>query len=252
MMPTLRWIIVAVIIWLAFVVVRIPATWGAWLITNSGDVGLSGVSGTLWQGRAGMASIRIDGQDYSLGELTWQLLPTSLLRLKPCARISTDLERQQIAGIACVSAGGQLSLRQLSAHAPANLVRDLAPNIRLEGQLSAHIQHLQLADQRLKALEGNLSWTGARLHDGHEWFDLGSFATELSPTPEGHILAQVFSLDGPIDLAGSVTMPLNGGIFINVHFALTEAFAEEIYAEQWLPIISEPLDNGRYKLEMQL
>ncbi len=251
-MPKLRWIVFAALLWLAFVVARIPATWGAWLITNSGEVGLSGVSGTLWQGRAGMASIHIDGQNYSLGELTWQLRPLSLLRLNPCARITTDLERQQIDGTACASAGGRLTLRDTRINAPATLVQGIAPNTRLDGQLSAHINQLQLREQRLQALDGNLSWTNARLHNGQNWLTLGSFAAELSPTEEGHILANIFSLDGPIDLAGTVTMPLTGGIFINVHFALQPAFAREVQAEQWLPVITEPLDNGRHKLEMQL
>lgn len=251
-MPKLRWILFAALLWLAFVVARIPASWGAWLITNSGEVGISGVSGTLWQGRAGMASIHIDGRDYSLGELTWQLQPLSLLRLNPCARLTTHLERQQIEGTACASAGGSFTLRDTRINAPASLVQEMAPDTRLDGQLSAHIQRLQLREQRLEALDGNLSWTGARLHNGQNWISLGSFAAELSPTEQGHILANIFSLEGPIDLAGTVTMPLAGGIFIDIHFALDPAFAREVQAEQWLPMITEPLDNDRHKLEMQL
>ncbi|HEY7886432.1 MAG TPA: hypothetical protein VIC08_15905, partial [Cellvibrionaceae bacterium] len=69
---------------------------------------------------------------------------------------------------------------------------------------------------------------------------------------EGQIHAEVFSLDGPIDLKGQVTMPLTGGIFINSEFALTPAFAREVQAEQWLPMVAEPLGDGRHRLEMQL
>lgn len=251
-MPKLRWILFALVLWIVFVIARIPATWGAWLITNNGDVGLSGVSGTLWQGRAGMASIHIDGQDYSLGEMSWKLQPLSLLTLRPCAEITTSLERQQIAGTACATAGGTLILADTRINAPVSLAQGIAPEARLDGQVSAHINQLRLKNQTLQALDGNLSWTGARVHNGQNWLNLGSFAAELSASEEGHIHASIFSLDGPIDLNGTVTMPLTGGIFIDTEFALAPAFAREVQAEQWLPMVAEPLDNGRHKLEMQL
>ena len=247
-----RWILFALVLWLVFVITRIPASWGAWLMTQNGALALSGVSGTLWSGKAGMASASIDGKDYSLGELRWTLHPASLLTLSPCADISTELEYQQASGTACASLGGQLHLKNTDISAPASLVQGIAPNTRLDGRASVQIAELRLNGQHLDALKGNLNWTGARVHNGQNWLNVGSFAADLSATPEGHINADIFSLEGPIDLAGNVIMPLAGGIFINAEFAFTPAFAREVQADQWLPMIAEPLANGKHKLEMQL
>ncbi|WP_339899292.1 type II secretion system protein N [uncultured Gilvimarinus sp.] len=251
-MSKIVWILLAVVFWLVFVIVQIPASWGGYMMTRNGALALTGISGTLWHGRASMASVTIDGRDYSLGELDWQLHPMSLLTLRPCADLTTNLERQQVSGTACAGMGNKLTLRDTDISVPASLVQDLPDNVEISGQLSAHIKQLNIEQQNLQALEGNLSWSAARLNNGQRWLNLGAFAAELSATEAGEIYANVFSLDGPIDLKGNVTMPLTGGVIIDVDFTMTDAFSRDVQAEQWLPMVATPLDNGRQKIQMQL
>lgn len=248
----IRWILLGIAFWLVFVITQIPATWGGYLMTRGNALSLSGISGTLWQGQAGMASVRIDGRDYALGALRWNLKPLSLLTLAPCAEITTDLERQQISGTACAGLSGALQLKNSNLSLPASLIQGLPEPTRISGQLSAHIDTLKLKGQRIDALKGNLSWTKARLHNGQSWLNLGAFAADLSATDEGHIRADIFSLEGPVDLAGNVVMPLTGGIHIDTTFAMTDTFAREVQAEQWLPMVAEPLEQGRHKIRMTL
>ncbi|MBU2886239.1 type II secretion system protein N [Gilvimarinus agarilyticus] len=248
----IRWIVLGLLFWLAFVISQIPAAWGGYLMTRDTPLALSGISGTLWQGSAGMASVSIDGKHYALGQLSWRIKPMSLLGLAPCAEIKTDLERQQVAGTACVGMGGSLRLTDTSLNLPASLIQGLPEPTKITGQISAQIQSLRLKGQTLKNLEGKLSWTQARLHNGQSWLQLGAFAADLSETQEGEIRADVFSLEGPIDLAGNVVMPLTGGIHIDGEFAFTDTFAREVQAEQWLPLMAEPLDNGKHRLRLSL
>ncbi|MCP8900351.1 type II secretion system protein N [Gilvimarinus xylanilyticus] len=248
----IRWILFGLVCTLVFAVTQIPATWGAHFMTQGTGLGLSGISGSLWRGKAGMASVRIDGRDYSLGELTWHLQPMSLLTLKPCADLTTSLERQQVTGTACASTSGALQLSDTNISIPASLIQDLPEPTKLNGQVSAHIDTLKLEGQTLNALKGNLSWTGARLHNGQSWLDLGAFAGDLSATDEGHIRADIFSLEGPVDLSGNVVMPLSGGVIIDTTFKFTDDFAREVQADQWLPMLAEPLDDGRSRLRMSL
>lgn len=248
----IRWILLTLLCWLVFVITQIPASWGAYLMTKGNALAMSGVHGTLWQGGAGMASIRIDGRDYALGKLSWKLSPWSLLTLSPCAQLSTDLERQQVEGTACASASGSLTLKNTQISVPASLIQGLPEPTRISGQISAHIEALKLKGQSLERLTGNLSWTGARLHNGQAWLNLGAFAADLSATDKGEIQATIFSLDGPIDLQGQVIMPLTGGIHIDGNFALADQFAQEVQASQWLPLMAEPLENGRHRIRMTL
>lgn len=246
----IRWIALGLVFWLAFVITQIPASWGGYLMTNGTPLSLSGISGTLWQGKASMASVLIDGRHYTLGRLEWQLKPLSLLTLNPCATISTDLERQQVSGTACAGVGGALTLSNANISIPAGLIQGLPEPTEISGQLSAHIDTLKLKANKLAALKGNLSWSKARLNNGQTWLNLGAFAADLSATAEGDIRADVFSLEGPIDLTGNVVMPLTGGIHVDGVFALTDSFAREVQADQWLPMVAEPLDDGRQRIKM--
>ncbi|WP_020210698.1 type II secretion system protein N [Gilvimarinus chinensis] len=248
----IRWILFGLVCTLIFAVTQIPATWGAYVMTNGTGLGLSGISGSLWQGKAGMASVRIDGRSYSLGELNWQLKPLSLLTLNPCADVTASLDRQQINGRACASTSGALKLSDANISIPAALIQDLPEPTKLNGLVSAHIDTLKLNGQSLEALKGNLSWTNARLHNGQNWLTLGAFAADLSASDEGHIRADIFSLEGPVDLTGNVVMPLTGGIIIDANFSFSDEFAREVQADQWLPMLAEPLDDGRHRLRMTL
>jgi len=251
-MSKVYWILLAVIFWLVFVIAQAPASWGGYMMTRSGGLALTGISGTVWHGRASMASVSIDGRAYSLGELNWDLHPFSLLRFSPCADINTSLERQQISGTACAGRNNKLTLRDTDISVPASLVQGLPDKMAVSGQLSAHIQQLEVQQQTVQALTGNVSWSAARLNNGQRWLNLGAFAAELSATDSGAIFADVFSLEGPIDLKGNVTMPLTGGVMIDVDFTLSDSFSREVQADEWLPLVATPLDNGRQQIQMQL
>src|SRR5690606_5232707 len=128
---------------LVFALAQIPATWGAHLMTQGNTLGLTGVTGTVWQGRASMSSVEIDNIPYSLGELRWRLRPWSLLALKPCANVVAELERQRIEGEVCARINGSVQARNVSVDAPASLIQAGIPT-PIDGQLAASIANLEL------------------------------------------------------------------------------------------------------------
>src|SRR5690554_7476675 len=73
--PSIKpWVVLGVVLWLGFAIYQTPAVWGAWLMTRATDqLALSGITGSLWNGSASLASVRIEQENYSLGELRWQL-----------------------------------------------------------------------------------------------------------------------------------------------------------------------------------
>jgi general secretion pathway protein N len=249
--PPLRWVLVVVVLTAVFAITQIPASWAAYFMTQGNTLALSGVTGTAWSGQARMSSIEIDNQHYSLGALQWQLRPMTLLTLRPCADVDARLEGQQIEGRACAGLSGRLDVTDASIDAPASLVQAGVP-VPVQGQLSANLQTLKMKNQKLSELRGNLSWTNARVQVEGTWASLGSFAAEATYDPEQDALvADVFELDGPIDLDAEVRLPLAGGIFVKGELALTDAFSNQIQAREWLPMVLDHQSGNRYNVDLQ-
>ncbi len=249
--PPVRWILLLLLLTIVFAVTRIPATWAAHFMTQGNTLGLSGVQGTVWSGQARLASIEIDNQHYSLGALRWELSPLSLLTLTPCADVNASLENQTIDGRVCAGMGGTVSVTDTSIDAPASLVQAGVP-VPIQGQLAANIQAMQMEQGRLSQLQGNLTWTNARLQAEGSWLALGSFAAEARYDAEQDALvADVFDLDGPIDLEVETRLPLAGGIFVEGELELTGAFSEQIQAREWMPMVLDHREGNRYHVDLQ-
>jgi general secretion pathway protein N len=254
-MTKTRWILLGVALWLVFAIGNIPAIWGAYAMTRGGQLALSGVSGSLWHGQASLASFKVDRVDYSLGQLYWTLNPWSLLTLHPCADIVTELERQQIQGKVCADPSGGLALYDTDISAPAALLQPILP-LPIDGQLSVHIEQMQVQGEYLQLLLGNLSWTGARINNGRTWMSLGSFAAELSDDRQGGIAAKVFHLDGPTEVDMQVGLKAGGGGSAVGTMSMTRAFSAEVQADAWISMFAqaEETDSAgktRYRVELE-
>lgn len=249
------WVLLGLILWLVFVISKIPAIWGAYAMTQGGQLALSGVNGTLWSGQASLASFKVDGRDYSLGQLSWELNPWTLLTLKPCADIVTELERQTIEGQVCAGIGGALELYNTSISAPASLLQASLP-MQVDGGLSVHIEEMEVNGNYLQALKGNLSWSGARVHNGKNWMTLGSYAAELQDNGAGGIQAKTFHLDGPTEVALDVNLVAGGGGSARGTLSMTDAFRTEVQADAWISMFAQQEETDsegktRYRVELE-
>lgn len=249
------WISLALVLWLVFAIRSTPAIWGAYAMTRDGQLALSGVSGTIWSGSASLASFKVDGIDYSLGQFHWKLHPWSLLTLKPCADIVTEMERQRIEGEVCAGLSGSLQVRNTSVSAPATLLQATLP-LAVDGQLSVRIEEMEVQGDFLRKLRGNLSWTAARIHNGNNWMGLGSYAAELADDSQGGIAAQVFHLDGPLEVDMQVKLAAGGGGSVNGNLSMTRAFATEVQADAWTSMFAQAEETDsegktRYRVEFE-
>lgn len=250
------WIALGVILWLVFVISQIPALWGAWLMTRGGDLALSGVTGSLWKGHASLASIKIEQKDYSLGGLDWQLQPLSLLLLKPCATIQTRIEGQEIDGEVCSGLGGSIQLRNMDLSASAGLFQGVLP-LAIDGQIAAHIDELRMDNQTLEKLKGTLSWTAARIHNGNNWMDVGSYGAELTDDAQGGINASIFNLEGPVILQLQAALLAAGGGTVKGTVSMPTGFAQEINAGAWISMFAQEQEsdeegNKRFTVDTNL
>lgn len=250
------WIILGVVLWLYFVISHIPAVWGAYLMTRGGDVGMNGVSGTLWSGRASLVSVKVKGADYSLGQLSWKLNGWSLLLLKPCADIETKMDNQNVVGNICVGFKGAMDIANASVSFPARLVQPQLP-LPIDGKFTLRIESLKIRNNQLDKLQGKVSWGEAKVHNGTNWMDMGGFGADLSDDGKFGIAAHVFDVNSPMHMDLNVAVLAPTGTFIKGKLSMSEAFALQSNASAWLSMFATPTTpdeqgNQQYAVDMGL
>ena len=132
------WITLGVIVWLYIVFSNFPAIWAAYALTRGGDVAMSGVTGTVWNGRASLASIKIKGVDRPLGQLTWKLSALSFFTLKPCAKITTQMDNQEFDGYVCYRGKNGIGLKNATANFPSSVAKKFLTNAS-DGHMSLNM-----------------------------------------------------------------------------------------------------------------
>lgn len=232
------WIPLCIILFLVFVISNIPAIWGAYLLTRDTGVAVSGVTGTLWNGRASLASVRTNNQEYSLGQLSWSLSPLSLLTLSPCVQVTTNLPMQQFTGEICSSSGGAVNIRNADISLPVALLQEKIP-VPIQGQLSSHIDELELRGDVLLKLKGNFTWNSARVNTGTRWLDLGSYAAELSDNGNNGVSAKFFQLSGPVDVTLQIELAAPSGGSVTGELAAPQTFFDAANAHDLLAMFAQ-------------
>lgn len=232
------WIPLGIGLFLVFVISNIPAIWGAYMLTRGTGVALSGVTGSIWNGRASLASVRMTEREYSLGQLSWSLSPLSLLTLSPCAQVTTKLPLQQFEGKICSGLGGAIEVHNADVSLPVALVQGKIP-VPIQGQFSVHIDELGLRGNVLSKLKGNLTWNGARVNTGANWLDIGSYAVEMSDNGNNGVSAKLFQLTGPMDVALQIELNAPSGGKVSGELAAPKSFFESANATDMLAMFSQ-------------
>lgn len=194
-----RVIILGVILFLLFTLARVPADWGAWLITRQPGLALSGISGSLWKGQASMASLTIENQTITLGKLQWDLQLLSLITLSPCVKVIASGQAQTFNGTVCSARGGVI-IKDADISLPVALAQAKIP-VPVRGDLSVHFSELRLRGNILLKLEGNLNWSNAQASNQVQWIPLGSIAAEFTDNGKNGVRAKIFDLESDVDLA---------------------------------------------------
>jgi len=192
------WITALVVLFLVVVIKNIPAQWGLYLI--KAPLQVSGLSGTVWNGKAASVVLPLQQGAYALGEVQWQLSPWSLLAVTPCADIKTKLENQQISGNACVGLGGSLELENTQIAVPAKIAEVFAPIVEVDGEILLHVETLDLDQNQIKNLTGSGSWNGARFYNSTSWVGLGTVGFDFNDDGQGGIQAKIYDVEGPIQV----------------------------------------------------
>ena len=92
---SLRWVAGGIALLLVLLAASTPARVLPRLLPAE-SLQLSGMTGTLWRGRAARAAVVVPQGLLDLGELRWKLSPVSLLFLSPAIEIDSERGRQRL------------------------------------------------------------------------------------------------------------------------------------------------------------
>lgn len=230
------WVVLTLVIALIFILGQIPAVWGGYILTRGTGLALTGITGSVWDGRASLASIKVQSDEYSLGALTWKLTPWSLI--SRCANVTTKLEMQHFDGQICARSNGEIRLLNADVGIPAELLQNRIP-VPVQGNFSAHINDVRLTGNVLSALDAKITWNNARVSAGPSWIDLGNVAAEVADDRNNGIVAKVFSLSGPIDLALDVQLLAPSGGSVSGRFAAPSQLIDSFGAREILSMFAQ-------------
>jgi hypothetical protein len=232
-------LLVVVIVVAAVVAATLPASTAyKYFGDKLGALKLSGLSGTIWDGRA--SSAQVFGQE--LGALTWQLKPGPLLA---DAVVDTHLNLDGGAVAADLDARrsqlGEISISNGSFRFPASFAAPALdiPQLNLLGDIDGKLDRAQLNGVLLTNASGTLHWKNAAV-SGAAQASLGDLEASFSSDASGVIHGTAHDLGGPLQLNG--TFNVGGGNFdVDAHLAARDGNPQVAEA---LRFIGQPEADG--------
>lgn len=204
--------------YIAFVVSMFPAD-AAYRWFAPDELRMSGVAGTLWSGRAALAS----AADLPLRDLRWQLDALPLLIGRVHARIQARLADGLADAHVRASPGGVV-LRDVRL---ATSLAGLAPVVPIgdvRGRLGVRLDRLELSGGRVTAAVGEADVSelavptfvpGGR----GEPIGLGDYALRFEETDGNGILARFNDTKGPLAVEGTLTLDPEGRYVLDARAA---------------------------------
>lgn len=168
------------------------------------DVLVSGISGTIWHGRAG--GLLVSG--IYLRNVEWQSSPLSLLTGRLKLSISATPANGFVESDVSLGVSGALRLEDLSAALPLSILADAINVPGLAGSASLQFAELAFADGVPTSADGTLDIANL-LIPGLTNDDLGGYRLEFSNFEDG-VIASIEDTDGVVDVAGTVNLGADG------------------------------------------
>jgi general secretion pathway protein N len=246
-----RYVLLAVLFYLVFLLVALPATWFSRMTTalSRGTVSVSEPRGTVWNGSGDLA-IAPRRASHHLGQISWQIQPLWLLigQLKLDMSVSgVDVNTKARLGIGLTGA----RIENLDAVFPASIAGQFhaaAGFTQPTGQLRVQSSMFEVRRGALRG-ELSLSWDGA----GSQFFKLeriGDYRLDIKGHGATADLALV-TAQGDLQLTGQGQWRAdNGGVLRLQGSAL--AVGRQAELEPLLQLIGTQAANGRREYSLNL
>ena len=209
MKPTGWLILLVVLVFVGFVVARLPASW----VVPGPQSGLScgDVYGTVWSGTCSGLVV----QRQPVGDLSWDVHASRLL----AGQLDADLVLTRPTGASRgnveVGLNKKIVGHNIQADVPLDptVVSALPPNLRsLRGAVHADVSLLRFDGKRITALEGLIEARDLTEGEGPNAQHWGSYSLSFPPSTGGDPIGQLKDLgNGPLAVEGSVRLTREPG-----------------------------------------
>ncbi len=242
---TRRWLIIAgVLAFLAGAIVSFPARlvyhWFA-----PPELALSGIQGTVWRGGADHANVA----GVYLRDLTWETHPLALF----AGRASVDIEAEPVSGFlegrVSATAGGAISVRNLSASMALSALDNVLNMPRLDGLASLQVDRLDIVDGLPVSAEGWIEVRNLLAPMIYSRGSIGGYRLEFFTQGDGVAASLEDKDDGVVDIAGGLVVSADRTYVFEGKLA-AKANTDERLRNQ-MRFLGTPNSQGQYDLRLE-
>jgi len=235
----------ALVSYLVFVAVQTPADRLYGLVKDKLPVKLYQVDGSIWQGRAALATV--GPRTERLESLKWELQPAALLLGRAQAAVNFNYDERNVTATLGRNISGYF-LNDVSASLSASTVEKFSQQLAfgLKGIFNIELESLSLVGGQLSDIEGTLSWRDAGMELNNTSF--GNFEVALT-TVDGVVNGVVRDLDGPMKVNGTLVLQPTGEYLFAGTLELRDKQRNDL--RQGLRFIGTPNPKGIYTIKHQ-
>jgi len=220
---------------------------------NIQPVQLAGVTGKLFSGKVASVNYADDLLPLQFSNVAWKLAPSTLLKGGTGADVSFEGYGGGGDGQVARQFNGDLLVSNFVFNAKAKELEVLLPGpvAEFSGVLNGKMDTVELANNLLRKIEGNLTWNSAnivtRLYGPEIVANLGKFNIVIKPQNEQEHEITLKSDGGDLSLDGNVVMSLNGDYRTNL--LLTPSANAPAELVQVLQQRTRADGGGRYRIQ---
>lgn len=241
-MRYLKYALAAVICYLVFLIIEIPAALVAKWAPLPQNVNLAGVSGSLWKGRAEQVSLP---QGRQLEGVSWELFPSQLLLGR--AALSFRLDGGAVQGNGEVNYGfSGVAVDRLRLNAPIGWLvgnQRLPLQTRIAGGISLNLVDSAQGTPWCDRLQGRLLVNGLDANNRFGDFPLGDLAGNLS-CDQGNIKLQMAEADNSIGVEGQAMLLAGNQVQVDATIRPTDGQPQNL--REALGFLGQPNSDGAY------
>ena len=167
---------------------------------SPGQVALSGITGSVWNGAAAQGS----AGGLFLSDITWGFRPLPLLSLKAGYYVTAKLPSGFVETGVAIGTGGSVQFDDLEAVVPLSSLPDSLVPAGVDGDLNLQFSALVLTDGAPTEAEGTVGVSGLVLH-AVSATALGDYRAQLQ-TDDGVITGTVEDVSGVLDINGDLVL----------------------------------------------
>jgi general secretion pathway protein N len=229
--------------YLLFLVWTFPADRAVALLrSQTPQLQMTGVTGTVWSGRATI--LQYQGQ--RLPRFKWQFQPLALFKAQLAFAIAFDGEGRTGSADVGLRPDGSVVVEDIDAHLPmADLATQLGIPISLNGMVEVALAELTVANDMVQSAQGTLHWREAAM-TAPVAQKLGDFSAQLTTEAAG-IKAQIRDEGGPLQLEGTVRLINDGSYQFSAKATVRDV--QQTLLQQALQAAGRQEADGRVLLE---